>query len=131
MKNATKCFLIDDDPDDQEIFSIALQEVNEHINLAVANNGAEALEKLKDVAFIPNFIFLDVNMPKMNGLQCLPEIKKLEHLKAAKVIMFSTSSDERIIHSIKELGADDYLVKPPKLQILIDNLAKIFEEEES
>ena len=63
----------------------------------------------------------------MNGLQCLPEIKKLPHLKDAKVIMYSTSSDEEIKQTTRKLGADDFIVKPGKISLLVNHLNRIME----
>jgi CheY-like chemotaxis protein len=125
-KKKNECFLIDDDLDDQELFIMALQEVNRDMACVIANDGIEALQKLKtDASFVPDYIFLDVNMPKMNGLQCLAEIKKLSHLQDVDVIMFSTSSDKNIVEKSKELGATDFQVKPAGLGLLIQKLAKI------
>ena len=124
--NPATCFLIDDDLDDQEIFLMALKEVDENIQGLVANNGVEALAKLSaDRDFKPAHIFLDVNMQKMNGLQCLPEIKKLDHLKDSQVIMFSTTSEENIVKRCHELGASHFLVKPPSFGLLIEALHRI------
>jgi len=120
------CFLVDDDLDDQEIFLMALKEVDENIHGVVASNGIEALAKLTtDHAFRPDYIFLDVNMQKMNGMECLPEIKKLDHLKDTQVIMFSTSSEERIVKRCEELGASYFLVKPSSFGLLIEALHRI------
>jgi CheY-like chemotaxis protein len=115
--------LVDDDPDDQEIFQIALDEIDPGIKLVVANNGIEALQLLKkDPSYIPDFIFLDINMPKMNGIQCLPEIRKFGHLENVPIIMYSTSSDINIINNTKKLGATEFLVKPTGLRSLVKNL---------
>jgi CheY-like chemotaxis protein len=125
-KKKNECFLIDDDLDDQELFLMALQEVDKDMACVIANDGIEALQKLKtDASFVPDYIFLDVNMPKMNGLQCLAEIKKLSHLKDVDVIMFSTSSDKNIVEKSKQLGATDFQVKPAGLNPLIQKLARI------
>ncbi|MEP7372068.1 MAG: response regulator [Chitinophagaceae bacterium] len=124
--SAPTCFLIDDDLDDQEIFLLALKEVDENIHGIVAGNGIEALAKLTaDPDFIPDHIFLDVNMQKMNGLQCLPEIKKLDHLKNTKVIMFSTTSQDKIVKLCRDLGANQFLVKPASFGLLIEALHRI------
>jgi CheY-like chemotaxis protein len=129
LKTIRTCFLIDDDIDDHELFAMALKKVNQSIELRSAKDGIEGLMKLKENAsFVPEFIFLDINMPKMNGLQCLPEIKKLDHLKDAKIIMYSTSSDEDIQRKTRQLGADDFLVKPPKLGTLVNHLNRILEK---
>ena len=127
--HARECFLIDDDHEDQEIFQIALKQVDQNIGFTAASNGLEGLHKLKeDLSFVPDFIFLDLNMPKMNGMQCLPEIRQLGHLKNVKIIMYSTSSDAAIIDESKLLGADDFLVKPDKLGLLVDKLSGILEK---
>ena len=132
MRNIQTCFLIDDDKDDQEIFAMALQQVDESINLRSASNCLEGLKELREnVSFVPDYIFLDINMPKMNGLQCLPEIKKLPHLRNAKVIMYSTSSDDDIKQTTRQLGADEFLVKPAKLGILVDHLNRILDKPQS
>ncbi len=121
------CLLVDDDVDDQELFQMALGEVGKNISLVIANNGVEALNKLnEDPMYVPEFIFLDVNMPKMNGLQCLTKLKQLPHLSDAKIIMYSTSSDPKIINESKKLGATDYEIKPPSLSALIEKLSRIF-----
>jgi len=122
------CLLIDDDIDDQELFELALQRIDKGIHVSFANNGAEGLNFLKEnTSFTPDFIFLDINMPKMNGMQCLPEIKKLQHLRNSKIIMYSTTSNDVMKRTSKQLGADDFLVKPPKMATLVNNLTLIFE----
>jgi CheY-like chemotaxis protein len=127
MAMEKKCFLIDDDIDDQEIFMMALEDIDMDISCVTANNGVEALKKLNsDPSFIPDYIFLDINMPKMNGIECLSEIKKLRHLSGVTIMMFSTSSDPEIISASRKLGAVDFLVKPPGLKPLVQTLAKIF-----
>lgn len=122
-----QCFLIDDDLDDHELFAMALDKVDKNIELCSARDGLEALNKLRESAeYVPKYIFLDINMPRMGGLQCLPELKKLDHLKSAKVIMYSTSADEEMQRKTRQLGADDFLVKASKLSLLVTHLRRIF-----
>jgi CheY-like chemotaxis protein len=126
MTETQECFLIDDDPDDQELFLMALKQVDKNMNCHIANSGIEALKQLRDANhFVPDFIFLDINMPKMNGLECLAEIKKLDHLGQSQILMFSTSSDVKIIEATRALGADHFLVKPPSMDLLVESLAKV------
>ncbi len=124
-----KCLLVDDDADDQEIFCIALKEVDTSITCVFANDGVRALEKLcSDSTFVPDNIFIDMNMPRMNGLECLAEIKKIERLKNTPVYIYSTSSDPKIIQASRELGATDFIVKPSTITALtntLENLLKI------
>ncbi len=121
-----ECFLIDDDQDDQEIFLMALQMVDPQIKCSVVSSGIEGLQKLsEDFSHAPLFIFLDINMHKMDGIECLRRIKELDHLNQSKIVMFSTSADEAIIRQCKELGASDFVTKPPGLNPLVKSLTKI------
>lgn len=118
--------LIDDDVDDQEIFLMALEQVDSTLCCTVENDCLKALEKLNsDRSFLPRYIFLDINMHKMSGIECLIELKKNGHLNNSKIIMYSTNSDKKIIDKSKELGANDYLVKPPSIASLIESLTSI------
>ena len=121
------CFLIDDDVDDQDIFILALEEVDPSIRCYTASDGVEALRKLNgEKDFRPDFIFLDLNMPRLNGRQCLEEIRKIDFLDAIPVVIYSTSSGQRDKTETKQLGAADYIVKPNTVSALADVLARFF-----
>ena len=118
--------LIDDDLDDQEIFCMAAKDVDENIECLCENGGIEALAKLtSDVSFVPDCIFIDVNMPRMNGRQCLIEIKKINRLAAVPIYMCSTSSDANVIADTKRLGAVDFIVKPSTLAEFTKTLSSV------
>ena len=122
-----RCFLIDDDLDDQEIFFMALQQFDETIQCDFANDGAKAIEQLKaDGVNVPQCIFIDMNMPRMNGIDCLEQIKKIDHLKDVPVCMFSTSADPTLVARTRELGAVDFLVKPADISVLSEMLGQFF-----
>lgn len=121
------CFLIDDDQDDQDIFCMALDDLGEDISCVFANDGREGFMKLNtDALFEPNYIFIDLNMPRMNGLQCLTAIKSIDRLKKVPIFMYSTSNDPKIITETKLLGASDYIVKPISVDTLTDILRQCF-----
>lgn len=131
MIQAPTLFLIDDDADDQEIFSIALQNISSLIRLVISDNCKDALEKLsKDKMFKPDFIFLDLNMPGMSGSQCLAEIKKQNRFKHVPVIIYTTSSGQHDKDETKKLGADYFLTKPTDINKLITIIKKILSGEE-
>lgn len=122
-------FLIDDDTDDQEIFCHAMEKANSHVQCVFANDGIMALEKIRqEEDFKPDFIFIDMNMPRMNGQQCLAEIKKIERMKNIPVYMYSTSADPESIEENKQLGAADFIVKPSDLNDLIGILKSILQK---
>ena len=118
MHRATTCLLIDDDADDREIFSMALSEANPGVECVMASSGFDALEKLKPVAFVPDFIFLDLNMPGMTGRECLKEIRKMDRLDNTPVIVYSTSSVHRDVQETRKMGANDYISKPTSISEL-------------
>jgi CheY-like chemotaxis protein len=107
-----KCLIIDDDIDDQEVFIMTMEKVNTNVQCYTSDNGVEALLMLETKELIPDYIFLDVNMPKMNGIACLKEIKSLDHLKRTKVFMYSTTSEGATVEESSKLGATDFIIKP-------------------
>lgn len=120
------CLLVDDDEDDKEIFLLALTEVNPAIKCVLASDGYEALSMLEDTAFIPDYIFLDLNMPLMSGKECLTALREKPHLTDVPVIIFSTSASQKDIDDTKALGASSFITKPPLIATLADKLAAVF-----
>lgn len=122
-------FLADDDTDDQDFFIEALKEIDKDIDCIVAGDGIEALEKLQDLnGRIPDFIFLDQNMPRMTGLQCLREIKKINSLKNVPIVMCSTSHAGKDNENAKELGANYFFKKTPTFRELVDYLRNLLDK---
>jgi CheY-like chemotaxis protein len=118
--------MVDDDIDDQEIFSIALKELDVAVDCVFAFDGEEAIRKLeKDPPFNPDLIFLDFNMPKMNGKECLAAIKKIDRLSNIPVIVFSTSSDKKMERELTNMGAAAYYIKPSSISELTKKLAEL------
>ncbi|MCY7421043.1 MAG: response regulator [Chitinophagaceae bacterium] len=112
-------FLIDDDIDDQELFISALKNIDQNVDCRVSGNGQDALRKLNNREVIPNLIFLDLNMPLMNGHEFLQRIKKDESLKHIPVFVFTTSRNPRTIEDVKKLGAQDLITKPNSFNELL------------
>lgn len=130
VKSDLLCFLIDDDLDDQEIFCLALDELDQTIQRVIASDGEEGLMKLNlNPQHPPDYIFLDLNMPRMNGIECLREIKKIVHLQHTKVIMYSTTDAADVRALTRELGAHDFLVKPPSMVKLVKFLSVVLNVE--
>ena len=103
----------------------ALAEVNPFIRCIMTKNGKEALGVLQsEILLLPDYIFLELNMPVMKGMACLAELKKLEVLKNIPVVMYSTSSDKDVVDESIKLGAMDFFVKPSNFTGLKDFLRK-------
>ena len=117
--------LVDDDEDDRVIFCDCLAKLDPEIQCITAVNGKEALEKLHTLKTMPVFIFLDINMPIMNGFECLTKLKENEMYADISVVMYSTSDDIRAIETAKILGAEWFLTKPASHKELESKLKKI------
>lgn len=127
-----QCFLVEDDVDDQEIFSMVLNKISPDIECRIAGNGVEAIELLAtDQAYRPAYMFMDVNMPKMNGYECLKRINETDRLSDCRVYMYSTTSDKTVIEKYKALGIADFIVKPAKVQELKNILSEVFNSSDS
>lgn len=111
--------LIDDDEDDQEIFLNAVSEVSAKAHCMGISDATQALKKLADKELNPDVIFLDLNMPVMNGQEFLIAIKKHPELKKIPIIIFSTTSHLATINLTKDLGAADFITKPEKFDQLV------------
>ncbi len=117
--------LVDDDTDDQEIFKSALSKVDGSLALVTASNGYEALNVLSAADTLPDIIFVDLNMPRMGGLQFLKEIKQTDTLKDIPVIIYTTSSNPIDIARTKELGAASFVTKPSRFSELCSFLQSL------
>ena len=87
--------LVEDDPDDYYFFAKVLREVNDDIKLTWFQTSERLLEFLKTGSDLPSLVVLDMNMPKMNGQECLEVIKKENNLKHIPVIIFSTAGESK------------------------------------
>jgi CheY-like chemotaxis protein len=124
-----RCLLIDDDTDDQEIFHMAIAGLAMDVECTVANDCLEALQILQNAASIPpDYIFLDINMPRMNGVQCLREIKTFGHIHGTQIYMFSTTSERKLIDLCIKIGASDFIVKPSGLSALTERLRQVVDQ---
>lgn len=118
--------LADDDEDDCDFFKEALEELRIPFSLKTVNDGVQLMEFLRNVPAenIPDILFLDLNMPRKNGTECLSEIKQNPKLQYLPVIIFSTSLDTNIVNIMYEGGAAYYIRKPgdyTKLKKVIEN----------
>ncbi|MCD0465601.1 response regulator [Flavobacterium sp. ENC] len=130
MKQNYNLLLADDDEDDCAFFKEALEELLLPVSLVTVNDGVQLMDFLADksAANLPDILFLDLNMPRKNGFECLTEIKKIDRLQKLPVIIFSTSLDMNIVDNVYEKGALYYIRKPgdfSKLKKVIGNALAI------
>ena|SRR5688572_23695376 len=115
---------VDDDEEDIEIFCDAVREIDSSIICLVAKSADEALKILNSDIDLPAYIFLDINMPKVDGNTCLMEIKKDRRLNRIPVIMYSTHTRKTDIETYKALNAG-FLVKQNSFFELVTALKKV------
>jgi CheY-like chemotaxis protein len=119
-------FIVDDDIDDQELFIEAVNEIDNSIHCISSSDCEEALGLLRSGNIsLPDMIFLDLNMPRLNGKQCLIELKKEANLRHIPVIIYSTSSEKRDIEETSKLGAAHFLTKPNRFDELCKALTYV------
>jgi CheY-like chemotaxis protein len=122
IKKGCKILHIDDDPDDQQLFKNAIQSLDTHSEIVVAENGAEGIEYLismKKQNNLPCIIVLDINMPKINGRETCIAIKKDEVLAAIPLIIFSTSNSvlDKLFFENKDVV---YITKPTNFDNIVE-----------
>ena len=110
--------LADDDADDREFFSIAFNEATPNSTLTTVNDGEELMQYLEAAATLPHIVFLDLNMPRKNGTECLLEIRAQSRFHDMAVAIYSTASGEQYIEEMFVNGANVYLRKPSSLSEL-------------
>jgi CheY-like chemotaxis protein len=117
--------LADDDADDCFFFENALGELQISSTLTIVNDGEQLMQYLtSDTKHLPDILFLDLNMPRKSGFECLAEIKDNEKLKHLYVVVFSTSFpynkiyEKELMNRLLNIGALYYIIKPDNLEKL-------------
>ena len=122
--------LADDDHDDCIFFKEAIDDLAVPVNLETVNDGEQLMQLLETKQNLPDVLFLDMNMPKKNGFDCLKEIKSSHRLAVLPVIIFSTSFNDDVVNKMFERGASHYIQKPnefEKLRTVIHEVYKMLE----
>jgi CheY-like chemotaxis protein len=126
MTNPLKLILADDDLDDCLLFKEALSELPVKATLTIVKDGDDLLKALAlQPLEPPNLIFLDLNMPRKNGFECLMEIKAMEIHKKIPVVVFSTSINEALTRSLLEMGVTECIMKPSSYAELKDLILNV------
>jgi len=119
---------VDDDPDDIDVFRDAVKQADRTARCVTASNGQQAFDLLEE-GLRPDFIFLDINMPVLAGMETLRAMREDGRYRTIPVIMYSTSSHPNEINDYKRAGATDFLVKPNHFSELCSALKAILRGE--
>jgi CheY-like chemotaxis protein len=115
---------VEDDPEDQDIFREAIEAVAPHTTCYFARNGNDAFKVMSKIVIEPDYIFLDINMPEMNGKEFLRKLKTTAGIKAIPVIIYSTSNSQRDVEECKSLGAVEFITKPSDFTLICNTLKR-------
>lgn len=122
MKDKIHIFLADDDEDDRDFFQEAITNLPINYSLDMVDNGEKAVNYFKNSKIVPDFVFLDINMPIKNGFECLMDIKKIYPTNNFHSIVLSTSISFEDVDSGYNLGASAYIQKPGSIKELTQYL---------
>lgn len=126
MRSNRLILIIDDDIDDIEVFCEAVIDVDNSSECFAANDGHEALNIiLRELNTLPSFIFLDLNLPKMDGLECLSLLRAESKLQLVPIIIYTSSSAPNDMYESKQLGANYFLRKTSDYKTLCEEIALI------
>ena len=126
QNNTIYILLADDDEDDRLFFKEAFEEIKIKTNVIMVNDGVELMNYLSQNGNqLPHILFLDLNMPRKTGLDCLLEIKRLPHLQDIAIAIYSTSSSEKDIEETFVQGANIYIKKPHDFDTLKKTLQEV------
>jgi CheY-like chemotaxis protein len=131
LENPKIVVLAEDDEEDADIFRDALADLNMNVQLFVVENGILLMNLLEQTNSLPDLVFLDLNMPLKNGLQCLKEIKNSDKLKSLNTIILSTSSNDMQKEEMYSHGANLFLTKASTYKEFKSNLLGCFQTIES
>ncbi len=123
--NAKSILLVDDDEDDMLLFQEALKKVDKTISLTYADCCDSAMKLLHAAASLPDIIFMDINMPKITGLECLVLMRKSALLKKVPIVIYTTSKRDSDVTDAKVLGANAFFTKPVSFEMMIEILGFI------
>lgn len=111
MNRELTVFYTDDDQDDLEFFREVILLISDNVTVVTQNNGDQLINALENPPPHPHVVFLDINMPGMNGFETLKKLRASEKFSDVPVVMFSTSGDDKTIQKSRELGASFYVQK--------------------
>ena len=125
-----KVLIVDDDEDDRDLLFEAIHEVDRSTKCIVARNGQEALAGLRRAEMpTPDLIFLDLNMPRVNGMQFMQEIRRDPTLQDIPVVIYTTSKLSKDELECKRLGAVYFITKPNSFRGICKIVSEIFANE--
>lgn len=127
MSKSLNILLIEDDTIEVMKFNRVIKTLGLNHKIIEANNGEEALSILKDKEIIPDVIFLDLNMPKINGIEFLQILKADDYLRYIPAVILTTSNNHKDVLECYKIGIAGYVLKPLKYDDYVERVRKMLE----
>lgn len=128
--NQPRIYLVDDDQDDREMFTAALALIYPNADVTELSDGQQLLDALAENAHnMPEYIFLDLNMPKCSGMECIEQMTHNPNTQNMTIAILSTSSNPDSIEKAFRLGASFYIIKPTSFTNLKSFIGKVLSPE--
>lgn len=129
MKNLPKIkiALVDDDNDEKFIFQRALDELNIDYIFFYFISPDDFFSFLESKTDLPDIVFIDMRMPKKNGLELVQEMRKNKANDSIKSVIYSNSVSEVVIQAFKSLGTTDFIIKPPEISEMKEIMKKLID----
>lgn len=115
---------VDDDGDDRELFSSAVEAADPEISCKLFESGKDLFDFLESTLIFPDFMFVDINMPRMNGYECVRAIRLQKRFEHVKIIMHSTAFNPNDKKEFDEMGLE-FLIKPSRLSDLVESIKEL------
>ena len=129
MHKSQTILLVDDDIDDHEFFGIAISRINNDIKILKAENGQQAIELLEKIDQLPDYVFLDLNMPAVDGKQFLRLVKNHPRFNNLYIVMYTTSSNQEDVKETLALGAKNYITKPDTIEEIVAKISALINKQ--
>jgi CheY-like chemotaxis protein len=124
-KEPIRILLADDDEDDRLFFKDAIEDLKMDTVVTTVNDGIQLMDYLNETEVLPHVVFLDLNMPRKGGIECLQEIRNSKSLKDLSIAIYSTSGSEHDIEETFIKGANVYIKKPNDFNSLKKVLSEV------
>jgi CheY-like chemotaxis protein len=125
VERVQRVLVVEDDPADVELLRLAFEQCTESLDVHVVGDGASALRALREGDVLPDWVLLDLNLPRANGKEVLKELRDDPVLAGLGVVVFSSSSSVQDVSESYALGANCYVEKPDQFANLITVLDKL------
>lgn len=119
---------VDDDIDDREMFQAAINAIDPNLACLQFESGSKALEYIANAEVAPDFLFIDINMPKMNGYECIEQIRQIPGNNQIVIVMYSTAFNPKQQKDYKDLDITTYLKKTSKFSELVQSIKKLLSD---